>query len=616
MSDTTGMALASKGTPASSALLLACGLSPKDLARLLDIARRMSAHPLDLALHEGIVAEETLLRVLARELGAGFSSSPPPPAKVRAGEAFALRSYHLPDGTRIACPSGAQIDALLRKPEPRGLLLTPQQGFLDVLVEADAERLAQRAAFELPESLSARQWAPALTRMRYRLSLALACLLALMAIGLWMAPLPTLVMPPLVLSPLFFIAGLAVLTSTFESIRPPRAVPAPGDLPRYSILVPLYREARIIPRLFARLSQLDYPRDRLEIFYLVEADDPETEAALRALARPPGHLILRLPAGDPRTKPRALNLALPFVRGDRVVVYDAEDAPEPDQLKHAAALFEALPEEIACLQGRLAISNSRDGFLTRRFAVDYAALFDCVKAGMGRAAWPVPLGGTSNHFRTAVLRRVGGWDAWNVTEDADLGLRLARCGYLVEDLPSTTWEEAPNTLPSWLNQRTRWMKGWMQTLLVHLSAPRQAIGQIGLFRFLMMASIGSSVILGTLLYPLFLLAVLIRLMDPVPLGGVPGLLMLADSTLVVALAMSILVEVVPATIALVRRRQLPLLMMVPLAPVTHVLIAVATWRALFELIHRPFFWHKTEHGLARTDEPGPNLRSRGRRRPS
>lgn len=605
-----------KGTPASSTLLLSCGLSATDLARLLDIARRLDAHPVDLALNEGIIDEALFLTVLARACGGAFVEKPPAPASgFRAEEAFVLRRYALADGREVVCPSGVQIDNLLTKARGEALLLTTQQRCLDALLVADAERLARRAAFELPENLSARRWAPALRRMQPHLRLMLLGIVLVLALGLWSAPLPTLVVPPLLLSPLFFIAALAVLTSTFESIRPPRAAPTPGILPHYSILVPLYREARIVPRLVERLMRLEYPRDRLEVFYLVEADDAETDTALRSLSLPPGHFVFRLPAGEPRTKPRALNLALPFVRGDRVVVYDAEDAPEPSQLKHAAALFEALPEDIACLQGRLAISNSQDGFLTRRFAVDYAALFDCIKAGMGRAAWPVPLGGTSNHFRTGILRRVGGWDAWNVTEDADLGLRLARCGYLVEDLPSTTWEEAPNTLRSWLNQRTRWMKGWMQTLLVHLSVPRQAIAQIGLFRFLMMASIGLSVILGTLFYPLFLVAVLARLMSPVPLGGAPGLLLLADATLVVALAMSVIVEVVPATIALVRRRQLVLLALVPLAPVTHILISAATWRALLELIHRPFFWHKTEHGLARTDHSRPDVRSRGRTRP-
>lgn len=601
-----------KGTRESSALLMACGVSASTLAGLLNEARRIDAHPIDLALGAGLVAEPHFLAVLAQAIGAEVASSvPTPPPGLRAEEAFALRGYALPDGTRVLSPLGVQVDLLLNRARTRDarIMLASRQSFLDALIAADGPRLAHRAAMELPEALSARRWGPVLARVRRTLVLMALAGFVVFAMGLWVAPLPVLVVPPLLLSPLFLVAGLAILTSTLESTRPPRAAPVPGKLPRYTLLVPLRREARVVPDLFRRLTALDYPRDRLEVFYLVEADDGETEAALRSLPLPPGHLVMRLPEGEPRTKPRALNIALPFVRGDLVVAYDAEDAPEPDQLLRAAALFEALPARIACLQGRLAIANHRDGFLTRRFAVDYAALFDCVKAGMGRAAWPVPLGGTSNHFRTPILRRVGAWDAWNVTEDADLGLRLARCGYLVEDLPSTTWEEAPNTLGSWMNQRTRWMKGWMQTLLVHMSTPAQALRQIGLFRVMMIGSMGLSVILGTMLYPIFLVAVIVRLVNPVPLGGAPGLLMLADATLVLALALTLIVELVPACIALMRRRALHLLWLVPLAPITHVMISIATWRALIELLERPFFWHKTEHGLARTAQGLGALRS-------
>jgi glycosyltransferase XagB len=601
-------------------VLRACGLGAAHLAALEHEAVRLGAHPVDLALGEGSISEYRLLEVLARHLGASVTTTPPaPPQRLRAEEGFALRGYSLEDGTRILAPKGAQIDLLLRRAgaRPSGpLILTTRQALLDALLSRDGARLAHKAAFDLPEDFSARRWGPWLIRKRgalYRGAvLALLTLLGLISL----APLPMLVIPPLLLSPLFLMAGLAVLTSTLESTRPPRAVPprTRSALPSYCVLVPLHREARIVPALVERLNALLYPRDRLDVLFLVEADDLETAAALQALPLPPSMLVMRLPEGDPRTKPRAMNLALPFARGELVVAYDAEDAPEPDQLLRAAALFDALPARVACLQGRLAIANHRDGFLTRRFAVDYAALFDCIKSGMGRSAWPVPLGGTSNHFRLALLHRVGGWDAWNVTEDADLGLRLARFGYLVEDLPSTTWEEAPNRLGTWMNQRTRWMKGWMQTLLVHLSTPRQAVAQLGPFRVAMIGSMGLSVILGALLYPLFLAGIVARLLNPVPLGGAPGLLALADAMVLLAVGVSVLVELVPASIALFRRRALHLLLMVPMAPITHLLVSIATWRALVELLRRPYFWHKTEHGLARTERGLSPLRSTKRKR--
>jgi cellulose synthase/poly-beta-1,6-N-acetylglucosamine synthase-like glycosyltransferase len=601
-------ALPQAQAPECAALLRACGLSEADLNTLEREALRLGAHPLDLALGEGTICEKRALAELAPRIGARVSASPPAPeGRIHAEEAFALRGYALRDGTRVLAPNGTQIDLLLKRPRSgpgTGMILTTRQALMDALLAADGERLARKAAFDLPETYSARRWGPWLMRWRSMI-LRAGALMALALLGLiWLAPLHALILPPLVFSPLFLMAGLAVLTSTLESTRPPRAVPPRerNALPRYCIMVPLHREASIVPVLVKRLNALLYPRDRLDVLFLVEADDTETIEALRGLPLPPSMLVMPLPPGEPRTKPRAMNLALPFARGELLVAYDAEDAPEPDQLLRAAALFEALPARVACLQGRLAVANHRDGFLTRRFAVDYAALFDCIKAGMGRAAWPVPLGGTSNHFRTGLLHRVGGWDAWNVTEDADLGLRLARFGYLVEDLPSTTWEEAPNQLGAWMNQRTRWMKGWMQTLLVHLCTPRQAVAQLGLFRVAMIGSMGLSVILGALLYPLFLAGVIARLINPIPLGGAPGLLALADAMLVLAVIVAVLVELIPATIALFRRRALHLLLMVPGAPITHILVAIATWCALADLLRRPYFWHKTEHGLARTEQ--------------
>lgn len=238
----------------------------------------------------------------------------------------------------------------------------------------------------------------------------------------------------------------------------------------------------------------------------------------------------------------------------------------------------------------------RDSFLTRRFAIDYAALFDCVKAGMGRAEWAVPLGGSSNHFRAEVLKRIGAWDAWNVTEDADLGLRLARFGWRVEDLRSTTWEEAPNSIAAWMNQRTRWMKGWLQTMIVHARRPGQMISTLGLFRAMIIASTGLAVVIGALLYPVFMSGVAFRLANPMPLGAGSALLTAADTMLVFALVIAVLVEMIPAVIALKRRRALRLAPYILLAPITHLMVSVAAWRALIELIRKPFHWHKTTHG--------------------
>ncbi|MND64250.1 Beta-monoglucosyldiacylglycerol synthase [compost metagenome] len=252
--------------------------------------------------------------------------------------------------------------------------------------------------------------------------------------------------------------------------RPP-AAPSPAVWPRYTVVAALYHEAEILPYLIERLSNIDYPADRLEGFLALEADDVDTiETALR-LPRPPWLQVLIVPPGAPQTKPRALNYALARATGDLMTIYDAEDDPDPLQLREAAARFVAEGDSLACLQAPLRIRRrhkySPTPFLDRQFAAEYAALFEITLPAMSRLGLPFPLGGTSNHFRVPVLRALGGWDAWNVTEDADLGFRVWRAGYRLCVIQKPTYEPPPGPLRLWLPQRTRWLKGYLQTLAVH-----------------------------------------------------------------------------------------------------------------------------------------------------
>jgi cellulose synthase/poly-beta-1,6-N-acetylglucosamine synthase-like glycosyltransferase len=239
-------------------------------------------------------------------------------------------------------------------------------------------------------------------------------------------------------------------------------LPQPSPLPRYSLLIPLFDEAAVVPDLVAALQEIDYPPDKLEALLILEEIDISTRRALEAIDLPPNMAVVIVPAGEPRTKPRALNYALRRASGDLIVVYDAEDVPEPDQLRRAAKLLATSPR-LGCVQARLNVLNAHETWLTRQFAIEYTVLFDCLLPTLERLNLPVPLGGTSNHFPRAVLEEIGGWDPFNVTEDADLGIRLARRGWTVKVLGSTTWEEAPATFTGWRSQRTRWLKGWMQT---------------------------------------------------------------------------------------------------------------------------------------------------------
>lgn len=329
------------------------------------------------------------------------------------------------------------------------------------IARAAAEPIAARA---LPFGGAARpttlpQWAVALA------------VTALIAGGLMMAPAPTLT----VLHHTFFGAFAAVallrLATALVKRKIPTAPALPDDaLPPYTLICPLYREASVVGELVTALEDLDYPHDRLQALITLEADDLETRAALDRIDLPSFVQVLVAPPGTPRTKPRACNVALARARGDLVVIYDAEDRPDPMQLREAAARFAAAPAHLACLQAPLRIET--DGrFLPAQFALEYAVQFEVLQPALTRWGAPFPLGGTSNHFRTGVLRKMGGWDAYNVTEDADLGFRLARGGYSLGVLASPTWETAPESLNEWLPQRTRWVKGYMQTFGVHTRGP-------------------------------------------------------------------------------------------------------------------------------------------------
>jgi cellulose synthase/poly-beta-1,6-N-acetylglucosamine synthase-like glycosyltransferase len=279
---------------------------------------------------------------------------------------------------------------------------------------------------------------------------------------------------------LFFVGFMGHSTIKLVAAFTPRAstnTPPLLDeaLPAYTIIVPLYREAEVAAELVANLTRLDYPRDRLQVLIVLEAKDHETQTVFGALDLPAGFQVLIAPPGSPQTKPRACNIALQRAHGELVVIYDAEDAPHPGQLREAAARFaqadaNLADARLACLQAPLRIEPD-PRFLPDQFALEYAVLFEVFLPALARWGLPFPLGGTSNHFRASALRAVDGWDPYNVTEDADVGFRLAAQGYRLDILASPTSETAPTRWPVWRLQRARWIKGHLQTLAVHARGP-------------------------------------------------------------------------------------------------------------------------------------------------
>ena len=371
------------------------------------------------------------------------------------------------------------------------------------------------------------------------------------------------------------------------------------------MLVPIYREARIVPALMERLKRLDYPRAKLDIKIIVEIDDLQTQNALARETLPPFFDIIVCPSGIPRTKPRALNIGLAYAKGDYIVVYDAEDEPDPDQLRKAAATFASGDRKLGCVQARLAIDNAADGWIARMFALEYAGLFDGLLPGMSVTRQPIPLGGTSNHFRRTLLHTCLGWDAWNVTEDADLGLRLAGLGYHCVVMDSTTWEEAPVDWLAWYNQRTRWLKGWIQTAFVVARNGHRWRQSVSALKRLEISVISTSSVVSALFHPLVLVilgALLAPPTDSVFRSSVHLTLWSFITVVFVASsALSLAILVVGA-----RHRGLTLRVRDSVGLLLYSLMkTVAAWRALFEFAVAPTHWHKTEHGLARRSRHQP-----------
>ncbi len=372
----------------------------------------------------------------------------------------------------------------------------------------------------------------------------------------------------------------------------------PEPLPRYAVLVPLYRETAVIDQLIDALLELDYSADRLQISLVVEEHDHPTREALARRSLPAHMRVVVVPPGNPRTKPRALNFALQDAVGDYVVVFDAEDMPEPDQLKRALSLFQSAQGKVGCVQARLGLYNPNASLLSRQFTIEYNALFGALLPVLAYLRLPVPLGGTSNHFPRRILQAAGGWDAYNVTEDADLGIRLARLGLEVQVINSTTWEEAPETFRVWLCQRTRWLKGWMQTYLVHMRQPGRLWRELGTWQYLGFQMLMCAMLFSALVHPVFYVLLGINLVSTGTLSGSStgaGTDVLFSFGLA-NLAVGYLSAIALGATAVGRSQRTRGLAWHALGmPVYWLLISLAGYRALWQLATDPFSWEKTPH---------------------
>ena len=423
-------------------------------------------------------------------------------------------------------------------------------------------------------------------------------------------------MMPLALGLAGGLVFLAIIALRILSLMPmPRraaAGPPPpladDDLPLYTVLVPLFRETSVLRQLLHGLTSLDYPDHKLDIKLILEENDILMQRAVFGLRLPDHFDIIVVPSGLPQTKPRALNYALQFARGELVTIFDAEDIPEPNQLRAAAAAFATYSEETACLQAGLTFYNPNENWLTRQFTVEYASLFGVLLPALSAHNLPFPLGGTSNHFRSAILKRVGAWDPFNVTEDADLGLRLARAGYETAVLPSITYEEANTRLWNWMRQRSRWLKGFLQTWLVHMRNPARFFAEVGPAGFWVSQTMTLGVFLSTLLHPFGLAVVAWPMLNGfgTTVTG-PVAVALAGLNLLVLLA-GYGVSMAAGVVGLRRLRMSGWWFTILTMPVYWLLMSVAAWMALWQFVVAPSYWNKTHHGLSvhRRRKPTPS----------
>ncbi|WP_293797179.1 glycosyltransferase family 2 protein [uncultured Bosea sp.] len=605
------------GLPIELAFLARHGLAPSLLVRAAEVSRRSRTEPVREAIALGLIDETGFYRALANEMGVAFLPQPPH-LMPGGGHDAILRQGIAPtvDDRRfrfILAPEGPSLRRMLEAgPRHRGdIAVTTPRRFAGALRHSNAETLAEHAAGLDPAGLARDSARTGASRGQ---AIAAGGGVATAALGGVFAPLETFFGLALLLGPLFLGLILLRLAASIERSAPDlwhshRWRIDEGRLPVYTVAVPLYRELAVLRQLIDALGALDYPPAKLDIRLLIEADDTGMRSALAQMALPPHFSVTIAPPGQPRTKPRALNLALLEARGSLFTIFDAEDIPDPQQLRMAAARFLGGPKELGCLQARLVIDHAEEGVLPGLFALEYAGLFEVLNPGLLQFQLPIMLGGTSNHFRTEALRAVGGWDAWNVTEDADLGFRLVRAGYRIGDLPSNTREEAPLTLPAWLKQRSRWIKGYIQTLVTHSRAPLRLLREAGLAATFAFLSLVFGTVATALGYPAFAIAAMIAYWDGSlfePVGTI------ATLTSIIALGVWLMGSValfVPPIVGALRRGAPGLLLLVPLLPLYYALVSVAAWMAFYDYFNRRFAWNKTEHGLARRRAPIPDATS-------
>ena len=596
--------------PLGQLLIESGALSVSDRARALALQTREDARLGDILLAHGLIDRDRLYAAIARQFDtelADFRTTPPDIRLIEAlGAERCLAEGCLPwirrDGAVLVATARPEQFATARPGLEKDLgriemVITSETELHEAVLTRHPRALAARAETRVAAADSCRSWP---SRALPGTFMALVGVLLTCAV---LAPRPTfLVLAGWAIATLI-ASSLLKLAAAFSRISDkrhgartdPEGAPIIARLPAVSILVPLYKEREVAARLIGRLARIDYPRELLDICLVVEADDQITIDAIEASQLPAHIRQIVVPHGELKTKPRALNYALEFCRGSIVGVYDAEDAPAPDQIHRVVRRFHERGPDVACLQGVLDFYNARTNWLSRCFTIEYATWFRVILPGLARLGLVVPLGGTTLFFRRAVLEELGGWDAHNVTEDADLGVRLARRGYRTELIDSVTGEEANCHFWPWIKQRSRWLKGYAVTWAVHMRRPGLLWRELGPWRFFGIQLLFLGTISQFLLAPLLWSFWLVPLGLPHPAAG------LASGAYLWALAAIFLgSELITIAVGIYAVRGAKHRFLIPWVPTLHLyfpMAALASYKGVFELMSRPFYWDKTSHGL-------------------
>ena len=473
------------------------------------------------------------------------------------------------------------------------MAITTSEYLESTVLQMRSAALVSAAETKVPAALSSRNWNSS-RALRY----GAVCLMLLVSCAL-VSPVATVGVLCAVTTVLLILTTGLKATAAWVSLRKDPHVElapvVPARLPAITLLIPLFRETEIAQHLLSRLCDIDYPHELLDVCLVTESDDATTRTALGDMVLPTWMRPVIVPQGTLRTKPRALNFALDFARGSIIGVYDAEDAPDPDQLRIVAAHFANRGPEVACLQGVLDYYNDSSNWLTRCFTIEYASWFRIVLPGLERLGLVVPLGGTTLFFRREILEDLGGWDAHNVTEDADLGVRLARAGYQTEVIPTVTQEEANGRFWPWIKQRSRWLKGYAITYAVHMRAPRQLWRDLGPKRFwgvqLLFLGTLSQFVLAPVLWSFWMIPLgfghpLQQILSPSWFWGLAGVFFASE-----------LINLAVAALALRAANKTWLIKWAITLQLYFPLAAIAAYKGLIELTWKPYFWDKTTHGV-------------------